>query len=137
MRLHLMISRRPRHSLRISRRRRVTSLSALSRHAALSPGSILMLLQLRRIHRLHGPVALRLALRLLLLLSGCGAVGLHVDVGDAAAALGILGERIVRLELGVLGDDVPGVEEAGEEAEHTEEDVDEGVGGAETGLNPD
>lgn len=107
----------------------MTSLSALFRHAALSPGSILVLLQLRRIHRLHGPVALRL-------LSGCGAVGLHVDVGDSAAGLGVLGEGVVGLELGVLGDDVPGVEEAGEEAEHAEEDVDEGVGGAETGLDP-
>lgn len=115
----------------------MASLSALSRDAALSPGSILVLLQLRRIHRLHGPVALWLALRLLLLLSGRGAVGLHVDVGDAAASLGILGEGVVGLELGVLGDDVPGVEETGEEAEHAEEDVDEGVGGAETGLDPD
>lgn len=115
----------------------MTSLSALFRHAALSPGSILVLLQLRRIHRLHGAVALRLALRLLLVLSRRGAVGLDVDVGDPAASLGVLGEGVVGLKLGVLGDDVPGVEEAGDEAEHAEEDVDEGVGGAETGLDPD
>jgi hypothetical protein len=77
-------------------------------------------------------------LLLLLLLARCGAVGLDVDVGDAAAAgLGVLGEGVVGLELGVLGDDVPGVQEAGEEAEHAEEDVDEGVGGAEAGFNPD
>lgn len=102
-------------------------------YAALSPRPILVLLQLRRIHRLHSSVALGLAL----LLSRCGAISLHVDVGDAAAGLGVLGEGVVGLELGVLGDDVPGVEEAGEEAEHAEEDVDEGVGRAEAGLDPD
>lgn len=114
----------------------MASLSVLWR-AALSPRPILVLLQLRRIHRLHGSVALRLVLLILLLLSRSGAVGLDVDVGDAAAGLGVLGENVVGLELGVLGDDIPGVEEAGDEAEHTEEDVDEGVSGAETGLDPD
>ncbi len=39
--------------------------------------------------------------------------------------------------LGELGDDVPGVEEAGDEAEHAETDVDEGVGAADAGLDPD
>lgn len=39
--------------------------------------------------------------------------------------------------LGKLGDDVPGVEEAGQEAQRAEEDVDEGVGGAEAAFYPD
>lgn len=115
----------------------MASLSVLMWRAALSPRPILVLLQLRRIHRLHGPVALWLALLILLLLSRSGAVGLDVDIGDAAAGLGVLGEGVVGLELGVLGDDVPGVKEARDESEHAEEDVDEGVGGAETGLDPD
>ena len=38
--------------------------------------------------------------------------------------------------VGVFGDDVPGVEEAGDVAECGEEDVDEGVGGAEAGFDP-
>lgn len=113
----------------------MTSLSALLRRAALSPRTILVLLQLRRIHRLHSPVALRRLL--LLLLSLRGAIRLNIDVCDAAAGLGILREDVVGLQLGVLGDDVPGVQEAGDETEHTEEDVDERVGGAEAGLDPD
>lgn len=36
----------------------------------------------------------------------------------------------------VLGDDVPGVQQAGDEAEGAEEDVDQGVGGAEAGFDP-
>lgn len=37
----------------------------------------------------------------------------------------------------VLRDDVPGVQEAGEEAEDAEEEVDEGVGGADARFYPD
>lgn len=37
----------------------------------------------------------------------------------------------------VGGDDVPGVQEAGEETEAGEEDVDEGVGAADAGFDPD
>lgn len=37
----------------------------------------------------------------------------------------------------VLRDDVPGVQEAGQEAEDAEEEVDEGVGGADAGFYPD
>lgn len=37
----------------------------------------------------------------------------------------------------VLRDDVPGVQEAREEAEDAEEEVDEGVGGADAGFYPD
>lgn len=62
---------------------------------------------------------------------------LDVDVGDAAA-LAILGERLVLVgRLGVLGDDVPRVKQAGDEAEHAEEDVDEGVGATDAALDPD
>lgn len=111
----------------------MASLSTLLRRATLSPRPILVLLKLWRTHRLHGPVALLLVL----LLSLCGAIGLNIDVGDAAAGLSVLGEDVVGLQLGVLGDDVPGVEEAWDETEHAEEDVDEGVGGAEAGLDPD
>lgn len=38
--------------------------------------------------------------------------------------------------IGVFGYDVPSVEEAGDETKHAEEDVDEGVEGAETGFDP-
>lgn len=54
-----------------------------------------------------------------------------------SAVLWVLGERVIEILVGVFGDDVPGVDEAGEETEHAEEDVDEGVGGAETCLYPD
>jgi hypothetical protein len=38
--------------------------------------------------------------------------------------------------VGVLGDDVPGVDETGEEAQAAESDVDERIGRAETTLDP-
>lgn len=39
--------------------------------------------------------------------------------------------------VGEFGNNVPGVQEAGEEPEHAEENVDEGVGGAEAAFYPD
>jgi hypothetical protein len=61
---------------------------------------------------------------------------LDVDVGDAAALAA--GEGLVLVgRLGVLCDDVPGVQEAGQEAEDSEADVDEGVGAADAALDPD
>ena len=39
--------------------------------------------------------------------------------------------------IGVFGDDVPCVEEAGEVAEGAEGEVDEGVGGADADFDPD
>ena len=39
--------------------------------------------------------------------------------------------------LRVEGDDVPGVQQAGDVAEHQEEDVDERVGGADARFDPD
>ncbi len=93
-------------------------------------------------------------------------VGVHDDVGDAAAALGILGDRlVVELGLGVLGDDVPSMEETGDlgtvrttnkdesagrerarqrergeetyKAQDAEQNVDDGVSGANAALDPD
>ena len=61
---------------------------------------------------------------------------LHVDISHAAR-FGVLRDHVVLGQLGVLGDDVPGVDESGEETETAEEDVDDGVGGAETALDPD
>jgi len=60
---------------------------------------------------------------------------LDVDVCDAAA---FLGQRFVLVRrLGELGDDVPGVEETGDEAQTAEEDVDDGVSAANAALYPD
>lgn len=62
---------------------------------------------------------------------------LDVDVGDAAA-LAVLRQGLVLVgRLGQLGDDVPGVQDAGDVAEAAEEDVDEGVGAADAALDPD
>lgn len=59
---------------------------------------------------------------------------LHVDVCDAAA---LLRQRLVLVQwLGELGDDIPGVEEAGEEAETAEKNVDDGVGAANPAFDP-
>jgi hypothetical protein len=65
--------------------------------------------------------------------------GLDVDVGDAVAAVAlVVGDGVVFVgRLGELGDDVPGVEEAWDEAEDAEEDVDEGVCAADAALDPD
>lgn len=135
--------------------------------------------------RRRGAVAAALAVLLLLLLLGGGrggrgaggavvgvgvlalglgmglALGLAVDedVGDAAG-FAVLVDRLVLVgRLGEFGDDVPGVDEAGDLepgvlvevvspavrvggtgtyiAEDEEEDVDEGVGGADAALHPD
>lgn len=65
------------------------------------------------------------------------AMGLDVDVCDSAA-FAVVGDGLVLVGgLGVLCDDVPGVEEAWEEAEEAEADVDEGVGATEAALDPD
>ena len=105
VRLHLVISR---HSLRISGRRCRTAFRMALRCAALAPCPVLLLLQCRRLHRLHSAVALSLVWR-------CCTRCLHVDVGDSVAALGILRENVVRLEIRILRYDIPGVQEAGEE----------------------
>ena len=68
----------------------------------------------------------------------------HIVVRDAAATAlapvagghGVVSVVVVVVGFGVEGDDVPGVEEAGYVAEGAEEDVDEGVGGADAGFDP-
>lgn len=51
--------------------------------------------------------------------------------------LGVGNGFVVVVTFGVDGDDVPSVKEAGEVAEHAEKDIDEGVGGADAGFDPD
>ena len=134
--LHLVI---PLNCLFI--RRRHSFLSAL-------PSRTLLPLLLRR----HGPIP-PLLLRsshipTLPLLPQPFVAGLvvHIVVRDAAAtALAPVAGRygvvsvvvVVVVGFRVEGDDVPGVEEAGDVAEGAEEDVDEGVGGADAGFDPD
>lgn len=113
------------------------------------------------VHPLHGPVAhprtgpltllrgrlLVLVVRIELLLRGLrpqlrpavAARVADVVVRDAAALAvggqGLVAVRVARVR--VLGDDVPRVQEAGDEAEHAEGDVDDGVGSAEADFDPD
>lgn len=119
--LHLII---PRHNIRI--RRRHTPILLLSRR----PRSIATLL--RAI--VHRPIILPLRLALLLV-----PMVLNNHIRDTPAALAVvLGNGLVLVgRLGVLCDDVPGVQEAGDDAEDAEEDVDDGVGGADAALDPD
>lgn len=82
----------------------------------------------------HAPVGLRLGLLALLTVMLAGR-HLDVDVGDAFI---VARKRLVLVRrLGVLCDDVPSVQEAGEVAEDGEEDVDEGVGATDAALDPD
>jgi hypothetical protein len=59
---------------------------------------------------------------------------LNIVVCDTTT-LGFLFDLLVR-RVGVLGDDVPGVDETRKEAQTTKSDVDERVGRAETALDP-
>lgn len=62
---------------------------------------------------------------------------LDIDVGDSAI-FAVAREGFVFVgRLGELGNNVPGVEEAGDVAEDAEEDVDEGVCAADAALDPD
>lgn len=55
-----------------------------------------------------------------------------------AATLRVLREGLVFVvAIGIFCDDVPGMEEAGDETKHAEEDVDEGVCRADASLDPD
>lgn len=69
------------------------------------------------------------------------AIGLlvHIVVRDAPVLALVVGYGLVFVVVGfgVEGDDVPGVEEAGDVAEGAEEDVDEAVGGADARFDPD
>ena len=64
-----------------------------------------------------------------------------VVVRDVLVAAGFgVADRLVLVVVvvfGVFGYDVPGVEEAGDEAEAAEGDVDQAVGGADAGFDPD
>jgi len=62
---------------------------------------------------------------------------LNVVVGDGAAALGVAIDTCVRVVgVWVLEDDVPSVQQAGEEAQAAEGDVDEGISAAYTTFDP-
>ena len=63
----------------------------------------------------------------------------HIVIRDTAVLALVVGYGLVFVIVGfgVEGDDVPGVEEAGDVAEGAEEDVDEAVGGADAGFDPD
>ena len=78
--------------------------------------------------------------RLVLLAQGF-ATGLviHIVVRDSPVLALVVGYGLifVIVGFGVEGDDVPGVKEAGDVAEGAEEDVDEAVGGADAGFDPD
>ena len=64
-------------------------------------------------------------------------MALDVDICDAAT-FAVLRQRFVLVRrFGELGDDVPRVDEAGQKAENTEQDVDDGVSAADTALDPD
>lgn len=98
-------------------------------HAALGGGGLLSL-----------GLGLVLVLVLVLLVMLLGALGaLDVDVGNAAAGIALVWGKSLVLErrLGVLGDDVPGVDQAGNVAKDTEEDVNDRVGAADAALDPD
>lgn len=113
--------------------------NALAVGAALARGRDAVLL-LRRLALAVAPRAVvhgAVGVRLLVIVASGGAVLLDVDVGDAAA-LAVARQGLVLVGgLGELGDDVPGVEEARDEAEAAEEDVDERVGAADAALDPD
>lgn len=86
-------------------------------------------------------LALALALRAgrpLLLLRPAAVLVLRDDDICHAAVLRVADALVVGVVgLRELGDDVPGVEEAREEAEDAEEDVDDRVGAADSTLDPD
>ena len=80
------------------------------------------------------------AMRLILLPQGfITRLVVHVVIRDAAILALVVGDGLVFVVVGfrVEGDDIPGVEETGDVAEGAEEDVDEAVGGADAGFDPD
>jgi hypothetical protein len=62
---------------------------------------------------------------------------LNIDVGDSSSFTVGWHALVFIWWLGVLGDNVPGVEQAGDEAEDAEQNVDEGIGRAKAALYPD
>ena len=63
----------------------------------------------------------------------------HIVVSDPSVLALVIGYGLVFIVVGfgVEGDDVPGVDEAGDVAEGAKEDVDEAVSGADAGFDPD
>jgi len=83
--------------------------------------------------------SLRSVVGSLLRLSIAVIIGTVDDDVAHATALCILARQglIFVVGIGELGNDVPGVDQAGEVAENEEEDVDDGVGAADAALDPD
>lgn len=134
MRLHLVVAG---HRRRIRRRHlclRPSRSIPAARHARLLLRVLAIVLVL--VAAVVGGAVVHAALGLGLVLP---ALRLDVHILHAAAALAVVAvQRLVLVgRLGVLGDDVPGVQEAGDVAEDAEEDVDEGVGAADAALDPD
>lgn len=63
----------------------------------------------------------------------------HIVVSDPSVLTLVIGYGLVFIVVGfgVEGDDVPGVDQAGDVAEGAQEDVDEAVSGADAGFDPD
>lgn len=82
---------------------------------------------------------LGLDLVLVLLMMLLGALGaLNVDVGNSAAiALGGRKGLVLVWRLRIFGNDIPGVDQAGDVTEDAEENVDDGVGATDSALDPD
>lgn len=118
------------NSLIVARRHRTgTALASM-----LPTGGLLTLdrstLLWRRPHRVGRPVTLVLPRSL-----GTRPV-VHVVVCHRAPLAAVLGYAVV-VGLRIRGDDVPGVQQARDEAEAAEGDVDERVGAAEAAFDPD
>jgi hypothetical protein len=60
----------------------------------------------------------------------------NIEVRGAIAALTAVNGQVIVVSLGVLRDDIPRVDQAGEIAERAEGDVDEGFGAAEAYFDP-
>jgi hypothetical protein len=60
---------------------------------------------------------------------------LNIDICDSA--LRVLRDALVLDRVGELGDNIPGVQQTGNVTKHAQEDVDETVGAADSGPDPD
>lgn len=107
-------------------------------HTLLLRPRLLLLLRGSRATTLRTVVHIPLlSRRLVLLLLATRSMVLNVHIRHTAA-LAVVRQRFVLVGwLGVFGDDVPCVQQAGDVAEDAEEDVDEGVGAADAALDPD
>jgi hypothetical protein len=62
---------------------------------------------------------------------------LNIDISDVSMLWVLWYFIVLAHRVGIFGNDVPGVQQAGHPAEHAEKDVDDGVGGANAGFDPD